>query len=74
MPDVQGPGGDVGGPSPRPTGNGTDRVTVKRDELDARVEELQTEKVWRRATWFVLLALVIIALAVAAAIYVAYSG
>jgi hypothetical protein len=51
-----------------------DRVTIKSDELDARVEELETEKVWRRTTWLVLGALILIALAVAASIYVAYGG
>ncbi|MCZ4493241.1 MAG: hypothetical protein JWP53_2172 [Conexibacter sp.] len=51
-----------------------DRVTIKSDELDARVEELETERVWRRATWLVLGALLVITLAVAVSIYVAYGG
>jgi hypothetical protein len=51
-----------------------DRVTIRSDELDARVEELQTEKVWRGATWVVLGALLVITLAIAASIYVAYGG
>jgi hypothetical protein len=58
----------------RPTTGLMERVTIKSDELDARVEELQTEAVWRRAFWIVAGAGVVLALAVAAALYVAYWG
>jgi hypothetical protein len=51
-----------------------DHVTIRSDELEARVEELQTERVWRLATRLVLGAFLVIALAVAASIYVAYGG
>jgi hypothetical protein len=51
-----------------------DRVPIKSDELDARVEELQTEVWWRRTAWIVAGAAIVLALAVAAALYLAYWG
>jgi hypothetical protein len=51
-----------------------DHVTIKSDELDARVEELRTESAWRAALWIVAAAGVIVALAVAVSVYVAYAG
>jgi hypothetical protein len=57
-----------------PTTESMDRVTIKSDELEARIEELQTEALWRRAFWLVAGAGVVLALAVAAALYVAYWG
>jgi hypothetical protein len=49
-----------------------DQVTIRSDELDARVEELRTEHVFRIVMWLVIGAGVILALAVAASLLVAY--
>jgi hypothetical protein len=48
-----------------------DRVTIKREELEARIDELRTERVFRAVYWAVLGAGVIVALAVAVSLYIA---